>query len=130
MKDEPRFLSRAEVERLHDVSLKLFGGMAGIGDSGLMDSALASAKNSWHYGGDLFDFAASYAFHIAESQAFVDGNKRTAILSAIMFLAENGILCPKADDILYDAMIAIAQRRMDKKGLAGVFRALTEKSKI
>lgn len=127
MKNEPRFLSRKEVERLHDVSLELFGGLAGIGEPGLVDSALASAKNTWHYGGDLFDVAASYAFHIAESQAFVDGNKRTAIFATVVFLAENGIRCPKADDILYDAMIAIAQKRMDKKGLAEVIRKLAEK---
>ncbi len=93
----------------------------------MVDSALASARNTWHYGGDLFDVATSYAFHIAESQAFVDGNKRTGILSAITFLAENGIHCPRADDILYDAMIAIAQKRMDKKGLAEVIRKLAEK---
>jgi death-on-curing protein len=76
--------------------------------------------------GDLFDVAASYAFHIAEAQAFIDGNKRTAILSAIVFLAENGFRCHKADDALYDAMIAIAQKRLDKKGLAAPFRKLAQ----
>ncbi len=112
------------MERLHDVCLERFGGLAGIGDSGLLDSALASAKNAWHYGGNLFDVAAGYAFHIAESQAFVDGNKRTAILSAIVFLAENGIRCGKADDLLQDAMISIAKKKLDKKGLSEIFRKL------
>lgn len=124
--NEPRFLSLDEVERLHALALENFGGMEGIRDPGLLSSALASAKNTWHHGGgDLFDVAAAYAFHLAESQAFLDGNKRAAILSAIVFLAENGIRCPRADDVLYNAMIAVAEKRQDKQGLAEVLRRLT-----
>ena len=59
------------------------GGSDGMRDPGAVESALASAQNTWFYaGGDLFDIAATYAFHLAESQAFLDGNKRTAVVSA------------------------------------------------
>jgi death on curing protein len=84
---EPEFLTRAIVEQLHTDSLILFGGSAGIRDEGLIESTLASARNTFLYRyGDLFEIAASYAFHIAEAQVFLDGNKRTAMAAALTFL--------------------------------------------
>jgi death-on-curing protein len=120
---EPLFLTRMQVASLHRLSLDRFGGMAGVRDEGLIDSALASAKNAFFYGhGDLFDIAAAYAFHLAESQAFVDGNKRTAIGAALTFLDLNGISALPSDNVLYDAMIAIANKKMAKADLAALFR--------
>jgi death-on-curing protein len=99
------------------------GGLDGIRDVGALDSALTAAQNTWYYAhGDLFDIAAAYAFHLAESQAFFDGNKRTAITSAVAFLVSNGCSDESDDDVLYDAMIAIAKHQLDKRGLADVFR--------
>ena len=84
---------------------------------------MASAQNTWAYaGGDLFDIAAAYAFHLAESQAFLDGNKRTGAGSAIVFLVLNGCRDTGQDMIIYEAMIAIARRELDKAGLAAVLR--------
>ena len=121
--DEPRFLSRAQIERLHDKSLAKFGGAAGVGDEGLIQSALASAKNAYFYGqGDLFDIAAAYAFHLAEAQAFIDGNKRTGIGAALTFLELNCAHTTADDDVLYDAMIDIAKKRLNKVGLAAIMR--------
>lgn len=126
--DEPRFLSLAEVLHLHDESLARFGGSAGIREPGLVESALGSAQNAFWYGrGNLFDIAAAYAFHIAESQAFVDGNKRTAASAAIAFLSVNGVTFPKDDGSVYAAMIEIANKRMDKAGLAAALQRLIEK---
>ena len=63
---EPIFLSRAEVDGLHADSLKLFGGIAGVRDDSLVESAMGAAKNEWFYGhGDVFSVAAAYAFHLA-----------------------------------------------------------------
>jgi death-on-curing protein len=126
--DEPRFLKLAEVLYLHDESLARFGGSSGVREPGLVESALGSAQNAFWYGhGNLFDIAAAYAFHIAESQAFVDGNKRTAAAAAISFLRLNGIRFPKDDGSGYKAMIEIAEKRLDKAGLAVVLRLLVEK---
>ncbi|MGN6555571.1 MAG: type II toxin-antitoxin system death-on-curing family toxin [Verrucomicrobiota bacterium] len=114
---------------LHDESLARFGGIAGIGDAGLVESALGSAQNEFWYGqGDLFQIAAAYAFHIAESQAFNDGNKRTGAASAIMFLVRNGVHFPKDDGTVYSALIDITNKQLDKPGLAEVFRKLVEKN--
>jgi death-on-curing protein len=104
--EEPIFLTRAQIGRLHDQGLKKFGGSAGVGDEGLIQSALASAKNAYVYGrGGLFDIAAAYAFHLAEAQAFVDGNKRVGAGAALIFLEVNGMQTSLSDDALYDAMI-------------------------
>lgn len=73
--------------------------------------------------GDRFDLAAAYAYHIAENQPFLDGNKRTAITTALAFLELNGVSTSAlTDSQLYDAMIAIAEKRLDKAGMAEVFR--------
>jgi death-on-curing protein len=121
-----RFLERAEVEELHRESLQAFGGTSGTRDEGLVESALGSAVNTALYGnGDVFDVAATYAFHIAQAQAFLDGNKRTAIASALAFLAQNHPMRRPTladQDTLYDAIIAIANRELDKPGLAALLR--------
>jgi death-on-curing protein len=121
--DEPLFLTRNQIERLHDASLARFGGSAGIRDEGLIESALASAKNAFYYGGgDLFDVAAAYAFHLAESQAFIDGNKRAGAGAALILLELNGVRDVPSDNVLYDAMIALANKQMNKPGLAAMLR--------
>ncbi len=70
--------------------------------------------------------AAAYAFHIAQNQPFVDGNKRTGLLAALVFLDLNGVVVPDREGRLYDAMIAIAERRVDKDGFAGLLRELAQ----
>ena len=125
--DEPTFLSVVEVLYLHDQSLARFGGSAGVREPGMVESALGAAQNTYWYGGqDLFGVAAAYAFHIAQSQAFLDGNKRTAASAAIAFLRRNGIGFPKDDGSVYLAMIDIANKRLDKRGLAETLRRLVE----
>jgi death-on-curing protein len=121
--EEPRFLQLKTVFWLHRRSLELHGGLDGGRDEGAIESALGSAKNAYVYGGgDAYDVAAAYAFHIAESQAFLDGNKRTAAACALTFLGGCGIPVPRDEGRLYDAMIAISARRMDKAGLAALLR--------
>jgi death-on-curing protein len=94
-----------------------------VRDRGLVESALASARNTYLYGsGDLFDIAASYAFHISEAQAYLDGNKRTAVAAALTFLKGNSVALHLDDTLIYDAMIAIAEKRMTKADLATIFR--------
>jgi death-on-curing protein len=125
--DEPKFLTLAEALYLHDESLVRYGGSPGIREPGLVESALGSAQNTFWYGrGGAFEIAAAYAYHIAEAQAFVDGNKRTVAAAAISFLRKNGFRFSKDDGSLYQAMIAIAEKRLDKTGLAAVLKQLSE----
>ena len=125
---EPKFLTLDEVLYLHDESLRRFGGLEGLGNPGLIESALGSAQNAHWYGhGDLFDIAAAYAFHLAEAQAFTDGNKRTGAASALVFLMRNGVDAPADDGSVYGALIAIAKHELDKPGLARVLRHFCSK---
>lgn len=127
--ESPLFLSWSQIGRLHEESLARFGGSAGLRDEGLLQSAFAAAQNTWLYGGGTcFDIAASYAFHIAQAQAFVDGNKRTGAGAALLFLDLNGWPGVVDDGSLYDAMIAIAEKRMDKPGLTAVLCQLCDRA--
>lgn len=126
---EPTFLSLDEVIFLHDEQLVRFGGAAGIRDLDLLASAVGTPQAS--FGGeflhpDLFSMAAAYAFHIAQNQPFVDGNKRAGLLSALVFLDLNGMMVSDPEGLLYQAMIDIAERTMDKGGLADLLCTLTK----
>ncbi len=62
--------------------------------------------------------AAAYLFHIAHSQAFVDGNKRTGLVAALVFLDLNGVTVGVESEGLYELTIAVATGKMDKTGIA------------
>ena len=89
---EPEWVLRETVLTLHEQSLAQFGGLAGIRDEGLLDSALGRPQNLFAYGKPtLFALAASYAFGLAKNHPFIDGNKRTAFVTAVLFLELNGL---------------------------------------
>jgi len=124
------FLTLEQVHLPHSTGLEDHGGSPGIRDSGLIESALASAQNTFLYGGGGggdFDVAASYAFHLAEAQAYLDGNKRVGIMAALTFLSMQGHQCEASigtQEKLHAAMIAIATYDLDKVGLAALFREI------
>jgi death on curing protein len=122
--NDPVFLSRDQVLTLHRLSLEEHGGLDGLREPGLLDPALMQPEAT-HFcaQGDLSTIAAAYAFHIAQNQPFLDGNKRAAMSSALTFLELNGIDITRFNGTeLHDAMIALAEKRLDKPGLAAVFR--------
>ena len=88
---EPVWVFREVVFMLHEQSLAQFGGAAGIRDEGLLDSALRRPPHRFAYGKPtLFDLAASYAFGLVKNHPFIDGNKRTGFVVAVVFLELNG----------------------------------------
>ncbi len=126
---EPSFLSFAEVLEIQRVQTENYGGDLTLRDRGLLESALAMPQST--FGGEflhktLFAMAAAYAFHIAENQPFVDGNKRTGLAAALVFLAINGVEIEDLKGRLYDAMMAIAARKLSKEGLATLLGELAE----
>jgi death-on-curing protein len=79
------------VQAVHDSQLAEHGGMEGVRDQGLIESALARPRNLAPYGDpDAAELAAAYAYGIAKNHGFVDGNKRTGWVIARLFLADNG----------------------------------------
>lgn len=89
---ESIWLAEPQVRMLHAESVRLFGGLPGVRDVELLQSALARPQQRWAYGEapDLFDLAAAHAFGLARNHAFLDGNKRIALLSIRTFLFLNG----------------------------------------
>jgi len=124
---DPIFLTVEDVLRLHDDQLERFGGSAGVRDRGALESAVAVVQATFDgklLHGDIFEMAAAYAFHIAENQPFLDGNKRTGLDAALVFLDVNGWLVLDPDERLYDAMISLSARQLDKHGLAALLQEL------
>ena len=123
----PHFLTVDEVLSLHADQLRLFGGAGGIRDRHALESAVGQPQATFdgsYLHGDIFLMAAAYAFHIAENQPFVDGNKRTALNAALVFLDVNGWVVSDPGMQLYDAMIGLSTRSMDKASLAKLLREL------
>jgi len=90
---EPIWITKEVAILIHDMQIELFGGLAGIRDEKLLESAIFSPQNNFHYNKksiNIFFLAASYAFAISKNHPFVDGNKRTAIVVCFTFLKRNG----------------------------------------
>ena len=126
MKREPEFLTLSELIEIHNDQIANYGGDTGVRDINLLSSALAVPEST--YDGtflhkDLFEMAAAYAYHICQNHPFVDGNKRVALVAALVFLDFNGIDIDDPDDKLYP-MMGVAQGKKDKKTLAALFRKL------
>lgn len=110
----------------------MYGGRSGIRDISLLSSAVAmpyAAFKKQFLHADLFEMAAAYAFHISRNHPFVDGNKRTALVAALVFLDLNGISIDDPEERLYDSMMSLASGSLDKSGLAKILRELKEPSR-
>jgi len=88
------FLSVEDVLQIHASTMEQEGGLAGVRDHGLLDAAVAMPRQQ--FGGlylheDPAAMAAAYLFHLAKNHPFQDGNKRTAVMAAFVFLESNGI---------------------------------------
>lgn len=124
---DPAFLTLDDVLLLHADQLDVFGGIHGIRDAGLLESAMMTPQAS--FGGeylhtDIYEMAAAYAFHIAENQPFLDGNKRAALTSALVFLRINEISVLDPEGKLYSMLIDIANKAADKYDMAALLRSL------
>jgi death-on-curing protein len=89
--NEPNWLAREVVLAIQGELLNRFGGLAGIRDEGLLDSAINKPKNLFAYGQPTpFELAASYATGLVKNHPFLDGNKRIGFMAAYVFLGANG----------------------------------------
>ena len=126
---EPLFLSLAEVIEVHTDQVTRYGGQDGVRDFGLLESALAQPEVSfageWLHG-DLCAMAAAYAYHLCQNHPFIDGNKRTALACALIFLELNGRGVGDPRGVLKDAMWQVASGQMNKAKLTEVLRRLPQ----
>lgn len=115
---EPRWLTTAQVVRIHAEQLAVFGGPSGIRDAAMLESALSRPQNKWSYGEtDLAALAAAYAFGIARNHPFVDGNKRAAFMAMIVFLRKNGIGFAPPEAQATQAILGLAAGEIAEDGL-------------
>lgn len=121
------FLTLAEVVEIHADQIQRYGGQSGVRDLALLKSALAQPEaffaGEWLHG-DVHEMAAAYAYHLCQNHPFNDGNKRTALAAALVFLELNGIgiLDPKGR--LNSAMFRMASGGMSKADFAKLLREL------
>jgi death on curing protein len=116
---EPRWLDVNIVIDVHAEQLALFGGADGIRDLGLLESALGRPLNKFAYGQtNLAALAAAYAFGLARNHPFVDGNKRAAFASIIVFLGLNGIDFDVPPEAATAMLLGLAAGEIDEDGLA------------
>ena len=121
----PIFLSLAEVVEIHRDQIERYGGRPGIRDSGLLQSAVAvpqATMSGKYLHGDLFEMAAAHLFHIVKNHPFVDGNKRTGAVAALVFLELNGAEVTPDEDKLADIVLSVVQGKMQKGDVAVFLR--------
>jgi len=88
---EPNWVGREVLLAIQGELLNRFGGLAGVRDEGLLDSAINKPKNLHAYGKPtVFELAASYATGLVKNHPFLDGNKRIGFMAAYVFLGANG----------------------------------------
>ncbi len=118
--NEPEWLEIDIVLDFHAEQLALFGGAEGIRDLGLLESALARPINKFSYGeSNLANLAAAYGFGIARNHPFVDGNKRTALASMIVFLGLNRFDLDAPRGQATAIILGLAAGEISEEALAG-----------
>jgi death-on-curing protein len=120
------FLSLRDVLFAHADQIARYGGDPGVRDLGLLESAIAQPQAT--FGAAFlhdfpFEMAAAYLFHIVQNHPFVDGNKRSGVVAAVLFLELNniGIVAPVGS--IYTLTIAVANGLADKREIADFFRS-------
>jgi death on curing protein len=124
---DPLFLTLAEVIEIHADQIDRYGGQAEVRDLGLLESALsqpeATFAGTWLHQ-DLYSMGAAYAYHLCQNHPFIDGNERTALASALVFLELNGVSTLDPRGRLKTAMIRIASGKLSKDDFAKLLQKL------
>ena len=125
---EPRWLSATLVRAVHADQIRQHGGSVGLRDNDLLHSAVARARNRWHYEPDaeLVDLAAAYGFGLVRNHPFVDGNKRVAFQAMYVFLGLNGWRLTAEEPGVVRLMLDAASGTIDERELADWLRSRIE----
>jgi death-on-curing protein len=121
----PDFLTLQDILFLHSDQIDRYGGEHGVRDLGLLESARAQPQAT--FGGellhkDLFEMAAAYLYHIVQNHPFVDGNKRTGAVAALVFLDLNGIAIDAPRGTIYELTMSVAKGHAGKREVAEFLR--------
>lgn len=122
---DPYFLSGDIVKLLHDGQVEGFGGVPGVRDENVLQSAVNAPQDLLYYGDptvDIFDLAGCYAYRLATSHPFTDGNKRCAAAAADVFLRVNGWEFVVSNDEFEGTILRLAAGLLAEKELAAWYR--------
>jgi death-on-curing protein len=119
------------VDAIHNDQLREHGGLPGIRDENLLESALARAKQKWHYAEptDLPVLAAAYAFGLVTNHPYRDGNKRIGFLAMVTFLGVNGHDFEADEPEIVAEFLALAGGRISEEAFADWIRQRSSKSR-
>ncbi len=122
---EPRWLYRLVVDAIHHDTISTHGGLPGLRDEKLLESALARPKQAFAYGSgvDIAALAAAYAYGIARNHPYHDGNKRIAFMTMAVFAKLNGFELEAAETDVVDVMLRLAAGDLEEQQLAEWLRA-------
>jgi len=116
---QPIWLNREDCLAIHEMMLSQHGGLAGVRDEGLLESALAKPQNLFAYGSPtLAQLAASYAAGLILNHPFIDGNKRTGFILAAIFLELNGLVFTATEESVVAMTLALASGKLKQAGYA------------
>lgn len=121
----PDFLSVSDVLRMHADQLVRYGGTPGVLAPELLDAAIAMPQATFEgefLHRDLAEMAAAYLWHIVCNHPFVDGNKRTGLVAAVVFLALNDQVLEAPEDALEALVWAVARGHRSKAQVAAFVR--------
>lgn len=117
------WVSKNTVLGAHALQIEIYGGGRGLRDEGLLESALSRPENLAHYGEpSVFELAAAYAYGLARNHPFVDGNKRIAFVTAVLFLEKNGQGFVASEVEATMAFLRLAAGEIEEAELAAWFR--------
>ncbi|MGH9901506.1 MAG: type II toxin-antitoxin system death-on-curing family toxin [Pyrinomonadaceae bacterium] len=117
------FLRKQEVINIHARMIEATGGTGGLREEGALESALAAAENRRHYeNADLATCAATYAYHLTQSHAFVDGNKRIAAAVSEIFVEINGARLDATNEQIVALFLSIAAGELARDDVERLFR--------
>lgn len=115
------FITIEQVIEIHDVTIKMVGGLSGIRDISLLKSAVEMPK-SMMFGKFLhktiYDKGAAYLFHIVQNHPFCDGNKRTGAIVTILFLEDNGIKLHFTNEDYEELVVQVACGKKNKNEIS------------
>lgn len=121
---EPRWLTRVVVDAIHNDQLREHGGLPGIRDENVLESALARPQQKWHYADstDIPMMAAAYGFGLVKNHPYRDGNKRIGFLAMVTFLGMNGHELEATDAEVVAEIVALADGSVAEESLANWLR--------
>ncbi|MGQ0445972.1 MAG: type II toxin-antitoxin system death-on-curing family toxin [Beijerinckiaceae bacterium] len=121
---EPIWIEVFDALVLHDRLLALHGGTQGVRDEGMLNSALARARQMFTFEerAGIIAMASAYTSGIVKNHPFIDGNNRTGFVIGILFLELNGYLFTAPEAAATDAVIALAAGALDEAGYTGFLR--------